>query len=761
MAVFDNIKGISVASGFKLQAQSPLDPRLVVDTISDRNLLVTENGAYEGMKVYVKADKKTYELQGTTNSDWVEVGGKSADVANLQSEISDARGSEASLKDRFDSVDTELAKKANIADTYTKGEVDAKVSSVYKYKGTVANISALPTEKLTVGDVYNVEAAGTIGSGKSAVKVNAGDNVAWTGTAWDVLAGTVDLSDYYNKEQVDNKINLNHVNVESNYEKTGTGSITQQFDSGDTIDFTGKNNYFTQSDLTSKFGADSQMTSIPKGAVGNFASSLGGKSTAKGKRSMAQGTTTIAAGAYSHAEGDNSVALGDDSHAEGYMNLSRGTASHAEGQNTHAIGGGSHTEGSLTVAEGTHAHAEGVSTTATGDYSHTEGLETKSVGTSSHAEGSGTEANGANSHAEGYKNASNGQNSHAEGDNTITTEDANGSHAEGHYTEVRTVYSHAEGSKTIAGSATAIEEPSTGEGGSSSIETPGEGGGSGGSEGGGTSSIYEPMQTGSSHSEGYRTASYGTASHAEGSGTLAYNYNSHAEGQLTKAYGNSSHAEGIKTVAGVEGNPSVAWASHAEGSETNATGYYSHAEGRGTTASGSGAHAEGDNTTASGKFSHTEGKNTTASGELSKAFGFETKANGVRSVAGGYQAEANGDTSLSFGEGTVTTNENEVAFGKFNKSNTDTLFSIGIGMGPVGSEYTKNAFEVTKDGKVTIPKLQDHYTISQVDEAINNVTTLANEAKTTADSKVNVVWVAKGESIPTTAAANSLCFRIL
>lgn len=68
--LFDKISGIGVASGFKLQAKAPLDPRLVVDTIEDRNKLVTENGAYEGMKVYVKADKKEYQLKGTTNADW-------------------------------------------------------------------------------------------------------------------------------------------------------------------------------------------------------------------------------------------------------------------------------------------------------------------------------------------------------------------------------------------------------------------------------------------------------------------------------------------------------------------------------------------------------------------------------------------------------------------------------------------------------------------------------------------------------------------
>ena len=44
MAVFDKMAGISVASPFKLQAKKPLDERNVVDTIADRDALVTENG---------------------------------------------------------------------------------------------------------------------------------------------------------------------------------------------------------------------------------------------------------------------------------------------------------------------------------------------------------------------------------------------------------------------------------------------------------------------------------------------------------------------------------------------------------------------------------------------------------------------------------------------------------------------------------------------------------------------------------------------
>lgn len=73
----------------------------------------------------------------------------------------------------------------------TKQYVDNAVASVYKYKGSVANEAALPSSNQTVGDVYNVE--------------DTGDNFAWTGTDWDKLAGTVDLSNYATVAQVNAK----------------------------------------------------------------------------------------------------------------------------------------------------------------------------------------------------------------------------------------------------------------------------------------------------------------------------------------------------------------------------------------------------------------------------------------------------------------------------------------------------------------------------------------------------------------------------
>lgn len=82
-----------------------------------------------------------------------------------------------------------------ISDAYTKTELDGKISSVYKYKGTVENYASLPSTELTEGDVYNV--------------ADTGDNYAWvaahgeTAGFWDKLAGNVDLSAYRTSSEQD------------------------------------------------------------------------------------------------------------------------------------------------------------------------------------------------------------------------------------------------------------------------------------------------------------------------------------------------------------------------------------------------------------------------------------------------------------------------------------------------------------------------------------------------------------------------------
>ncbi|MGM9581755.1 MAG: hypothetical protein ACI3U2_11055 [Anaerovibrio sp.] len=64
----------------------------------------------------------------------------------------------------------------------------ADYTTALLYKGTVATYAELPADGQKVGDVYNVTAADAEHS------LNAGENVAWNGTAWDNLGGVTDLS---------------------------------------------------------------------------------------------------------------------------------------------------------------------------------------------------------------------------------------------------------------------------------------------------------------------------------------------------------------------------------------------------------------------------------------------------------------------------------------------------------------------------------------------------------------------------------------
>lgn len=60
------------------------------------------------------------------------------------------------------------------------------ITAVFRYKGTVATYSALPTDA-EVGDVYNITAADQTNH------IKAGDNVVWNGTEWDNLSGILEM----------------------------------------------------------------------------------------------------------------------------------------------------------------------------------------------------------------------------------------------------------------------------------------------------------------------------------------------------------------------------------------------------------------------------------------------------------------------------------------------------------------------------------------------------------------------------------------
>ena len=82
-----------------------------------------------------------------------------------------------------------LALKADKSDTYTKAQVDAKLSGAYKVKGS-STFEALPKDNNVVGDVYNITNAFNLG-GKH---YDAGTNVVWTEDGWDALLGSFDTT---------------------------------------------------------------------------------------------------------------------------------------------------------------------------------------------------------------------------------------------------------------------------------------------------------------------------------------------------------------------------------------------------------------------------------------------------------------------------------------------------------------------------------------------------------------------------------------
>lgn len=71
-----------------------------------------------------------------------------------------------------DYTTAEKSKLAAFGDASTYA-LKSDITNMYKYKGSVATVSALPSSDNTTGDVYNVEANGM--------------NYAWDGTAWDAL----------------------------------------------------------------------------------------------------------------------------------------------------------------------------------------------------------------------------------------------------------------------------------------------------------------------------------------------------------------------------------------------------------------------------------------------------------------------------------------------------------------------------------------------------------------------------------------------
>ena len=189
------------SASLEVKKQGALDSRLVVQTYAELVLASTwadddnKIWLYDGMIVSVVADTTgkngVYML---TNKD-------AYNEASSWERIDAASAAQVEVEDSLTSTSTTAALSANQGKVLDEKitAVSNKLTGVYSYKGSKEKFTELPTDA-AAGDVWNVEEAYD--------NHPAGTNWAWTGTEWDALAGSIDLSGYYTSEQVDAAIKV-------------------------------------------------------------------------------------------------------------------------------------------------------------------------------------------------------------------------------------------------------------------------------------------------------------------------------------------------------------------------------------------------------------------------------------------------------------------------------------------------------------------------------------------------------------------------
>jgi hypothetical protein len=172
-----------------LGIDNPSDPNnffaLKVTSISNQtDYFIFEVQPYNGMYIGELSNETIYSFYWETK-EWISEIEDINIALNSKLDHGGYSGTGQDLKNEIDDIASDLAN-----NYYTKPEVDGKISSVYRFKGNVPNYASLPSTGLTIGDVYNA--------------LDTDINWAWTGTVWDNLGGTQDIS---GKEDKINKQN--------------------------------------------------------------------------------------------------------------------------------------------------------------------------------------------------------------------------------------------------------------------------------------------------------------------------------------------------------------------------------------------------------------------------------------------------------------------------------------------------------------------------------------------------------------------------
>ena len=242
------------AVNFEPGGQAPLDARTVVGTKADLINAATyaAKNYYQGMLVIAKDTQEVYVLKDIAKitsadySGWKRVDGGGVTQTVVENVLTSTSTTHALSAAQGKVLNDSKLNKTDVVNNLTTADASKALSAaqgkalsdringlgnVYKYKGTKPTISeVIAITNVVVGDVYNVEAGFSVG-GK---KYPAGTNVACikntsttehTEANWDPLGGTVDLSAYATKAEMNNGLS-GKINTSAIKNDLTTGGVT-------------------------------------------------------------------------------------------------------------------------------------------------------------------------------------------------------------------------------------------------------------------------------------------------------------------------------------------------------------------------------------------------------------------------------------------------------------------------------------------------------------------------------------------------------
>ena len=262
-------------------------PSLTMDKITDAGALATKDQVSE-----TDLDSALTQKINTLNDNSHTHSNKTVLDGITSEKVTKWDQTAANIENKADKANTLAG--YGITDAYTKEQVNGMVGGAFHYKSSYDTFTALTAAisdgtitSVLVGDVYNIRTAG--GTDSEGVQIKAGDNLVVKSVSgespdfvieWDVLSGTVDLGNYYNKSDIDGKLVL----------KADQSEVTVISGKVDTLETTVSD---PQTGLVKKVSDNTSAISTNSSDIANLKSVVGNSDETGLRKKVADNTAAI------------------------------------------------------------------------------------------------------------------------------------------------------------------------------------------------------------------------------------------------------------------------------------------------------------------------------------------------------------------------------------------------------------------------------------------------------------------------------------